>query len=82
MKRLLALNLLILTAGCTTRELVLPGGGSYKSTRIGNKEAIGEVEVRNPDGTVFILRNFASDQVEALRQIAAGVAEGTAKGMK
>lgn len=65
--------------GCATRTISI-GGATYKSTRFGNKEQIGEVEVRQ--GTnVFILRGYRADQVEAIGIAAEAAARGAVSGM-
>lgn len=68
-------------AGCTTRTLTLPGGGTYKSTRFGNKEAIKRVEFHGPKGEVFILEGYAGDQVEGLGIVTEAAARGAVQGL-
>lgn len=60
----IAIGLLLMSAGCTTRTITW-NGATYKSTRFGNKETIGGIELRS--GTnVFKIDSFKSDQVQAL----------------
>lgn len=76
------LSCLALCAGCTTRTAQTPDGRViYKSTRVGNKEAIKRVEYRDPDGSVFILEGYSSDQVEGMGIIAEAAARGAVQGM-
>lgn len=78
----LFLTLLAIAAGCTTRTAQTPDGKViYKSTRFGNKEAIKRVEYRAPDGSVFILDGYSSDQVEGMGIIAEAAARGAVQGM-
>lgn len=53
----------------------------YKSTRVGNKEAIKRVEYRGADGAVFILEGYASDQVEGLGIVTEAAARGAVQGL-
>lgn len=70
---------LALMAGCTTRTAQTPDGKViYKSTRVGNKEAIKRVEYRGADGVVFILEGYSSDQVEGMGIIAEAAARNHA----
>lgn len=68
-------------AGCTTRTLTLPGGGTYKSTRFGNKETMRRVEYVSPKGERFILEGFAGDQVEGLGVVTEAAARGAVQGL-
>lgn len=69
-------------AGCTTRTAKTPDGRViYTSTRFGNKEAIRRVEYRAPDGSVFILEGYASDQVEGLGIVTEAAARGAVQGL-
>jgi hypothetical protein len=79
MNRLLLL--LLLAAGCTTRELTRKPDGTliYKSKRFANKESIGEVNISTNN---MSMKNFQSDQVQAVGVIAEGVAKGVASGLK
>lgn len=76
------LTLLAIAAGCTTRTAQTPDGKViYKSTRFGNKEAIKRVEYRAPDGSLFILEGYSSDQVEGMGIVAEAAARGAVQGM-
>ena len=70
-----------LWAGCTTRQITLPNGASYSTTRFGNKESIGRVSVE-ADGLKVVVENYASDQVQAIGAVAEGVAKGLAASVK
>ena len=55
---------LLILSGCTTRQIQF-GNASYRSTRLGAAEQIGDIEVRS--GTnVFIVKGVKSDLVTGL----------------
>lgn len=81
MKKLIILCSVVLLSGCTTTKLK-QGDWEFSRSATGNKTAIGNLEVtRGTNGEFTIkLDSYSNDQVEALRAIAAGVAEGMTKG--
>lgn len=84
MKRLpiLALVLVGIGTGCSTRSLVTPDGQYlFRSQRLGNREQIKELVYRTPDGSEFVLRGYSADQVEALSAVAEASARGAVSGI-
>lgn len=66
--------------GCTTRTITW-NGATYKSTRFGNKETIGGIELRS--GTnVFKIDSFKSDQVQAIEIAVKAAVETAIKSLK
>ena len=80
MKTLACIALLAL-CGCTVREIQI-GDYYYKSSRFGNKEQIGEITVEHPDGTVFRVKAYQSDQVTALGVVTEAAVSAAIKGVK
>lgn len=65
-------------SGCSTRKITTPDGRfTYQSSRLGAKESVKELEFQLPDGSRFVMRGYAGDQVEGL----VGVTEATARGV-
>ena len=72
---------IIAFCGCTIREIRI-GEYTYKSTRFGNKEQIGQIELEHPDGTFFRVRAFSSDQVSALGVVTEAAVSAAMKSVK
>lgn len=71
---------LLFGTGCTTRTITW-NGATYKSSRFGNKETIGGIELRS--GTnVFRVDSFKSDQVQAIEIAVKAAVETAIKSMK
>ena len=63
--------------GCSSRSLTTPDGRSvYRSDRLGTREQVKEIVYQTPDGALFRLRGYSSDQVEALAAVAEAAARG------
>lgn len=78
--KLIIAGLLLVATGCTTRTITW-NGATYKSTRFGNKETIGGIELRS--GTnVFKIDSFKSDQVQAIEIAVKAAVETAIKSMK
>lgn len=72
--------ILLFTSAFTTRTITW-NGATYKSTRFGNKETIGGIELRS--GTnVFRVDSFKSDQVQAIEVAVKAAVETAIKSMK
>lgn len=76
-------TLLVYLTGCTVIEY-RDGESSFKRTSFGTQLQITELNATTDKkgNRKITLQGYTSDQVEALKAVAEGVAEGAMKGMK
>lgn len=72
---------LALFCGCSSRHLLTPDGKYvFRSERLGNREQIKELIYRTPEGAEFVMRGYASDQVEAMAAVTEAAVRGAVSG--